>query len=196
MATKYDYSIRVRAFLGERVSGDAAIVLEEPDGLFIALIDALGHGQEAHEVANIIVERLQAEDRSCLCSTLSRLHEILIGTRGAAAGIAHLNTGTGNLRYAGIGNTVIRRIGRKPMRLVSRDGTLGHIMRTPREEHMTVRAGDVVLFYTDGVQDHFDLRLYPAFEKDSATAISRNIVQLFGKAYDDAACIALKAYND
>ena len=123
---------------------------------------------------------------------LDDLHEFLIRTRGAAAGVARIDLASGDLRYVGIGNTVIRRIGPEPVRLVSRDGTLGHIHRTPREERLTIGAEDVILFYTDGISDHFELDRYPTFATDSAAAIARNIVRLFGKPHDDAACIALR----
>jgi serine phosphatase RsbU (regulator of sigma subunit) len=188
----FEYGVAVRPFLGERTAGDAGLVIEEDDGLFVAIVDVLGHGPEAHEVANTIVEFLTSHDRADLCAMLDDLHEFLIRTRGAAAGVARIDLASGDLRYVGIGNTVIRRIGPEPVRLVSRDGTLGHIHRTPREERLTIGAEDVILFYTDGISDHFELDRYPTFATDSAAAIARNIVRLFGKPHDDAACIALR----
>ena len=167
-------------------------MLEEEGGLFLAIIDVLGHGAEAHEVARHIVGRIEREDRSELCPMLNRLHESLRGTRGAAIAVAKLNCESGVLHYAGVGNTVCRKIGREPVRLVSHDGTLGHIMRTPRQEALQVEKGDLLLFYTDGVQDHFNLDDYPAMELDSALAVARNVIRLFGKPHDDATCIAVR----
>jgi negative regulator of sigma-B (phosphoserine phosphatase) len=188
----YEYGIKIRPFMGERVSGDAGIVIEEADGLFVAIIDVLGHGPEAHEVAVSITEFLNGADRSDLCGLLVDLDQQLRGTRGAAVGLARIGHGYGNLCYAGIGNTVIRRIGSEPSRLVSRDGTLGHIMRTPREETLELGPNDIVLMYTDGIQDHFDLDRYPSLKRDSARAIAQNIVRLFGKPHDDTTCIAFR----
>jgi negative regulator of sigma-B (phosphoserine phosphatase) len=188
----YEYGVKVRPFLGERVSGDAGIVIEEPDGLFLAIIDVLGHGSEAHELAVSISEFLNAQNRSDLCRMLVDLDQYLRGTRGAAVGLARIDQGFGRLRYAGIGNTVIRRIGPEPSRLVSRDGTLGHIMRTPREEELDVGRQDIILLHTDGIHEHFDLEQYPSIARDSAKAIAHNVVRLFGKPHDDATCIALK----
>lgn len=188
----YEYGVKVRPFLGERVSGDAGIVIEEPDGLFLAIIDVLGHGSEAHELAVSISEFLNAQNRSDLCRMLVNLDQYLRGTRGAAVGLARIDQGSGRLRYAGIGNTVIRRIGPEPSRLVSRDGTLGHIMRTPREEELDVGRQDIILLHTDGIHEHFDLEQYPSLARDSAKAIAHNVVRLFGKPHDDATCIALK----
>ena len=192
MSTKIEHGIKNRPFLGERVSGDAAIVLEREGGLLVAIVDVLGHGPEAHEVAKHIVGRLEREDWSSICDLLVRLHESIRGSRGAAIAIADIAFDEMVMRYVGVGNTVARRFGRKSARLVSRDGTLGHIMRTPREEHLKLERGDVVLFYTDGVQDHFDLGEYPEFDSDTAWAVALNIVKLFGKPHDDATCIALK----
>ena len=191
----YEYGIAVRPFLGEPAAGDVGLVIEEPDGLFIAIIDVLGHGSEAHQVASTIVQFLTSHHRSDLCSTLEELHAFLQRTRGAAAGIARIDYASGELRYTAIGNTVIRRIGPRPFRLVSRDGTLGHLHRTPREERLTIAKKDVILFYTDGVRDHFELERYPTIATDSAPAIARNIVRLFGKLHDDAACIALRPFR-
>ncbi|MGI9482209.1 MAG: SpoIIE family protein phosphatase [Hyphomicrobiales bacterium] len=196
MAKRFEHGLMVRPFLGERVAGDAGLVLEENDGLFLAIIDVLGHGPEAHEVARHIIGRLEREDRSELCELLSRLHESVIGTRGAAIAVARLNFENGLLQYAGIGNTVCRKIGREPVRLVSRDGTLGHIMRTPRLESLQMSAGDILLLYTDGVQDHFDLEEYSDLETDSAWSLARTIIRQFGKPHDDATCIAVRMHHD
>jgi negative regulator of sigma-B (phosphoserine phosphatase) len=188
----YEYGVKVRPFQGERVSGDTAIVIEEPDGLFLAIIDVLGHGPAAHEVSVSISEFLNRQNRSDLCRLLADLDQFLRGTRGAAAGLAHLDQASGRLRYAGIGNTVIRKIGPEPSRLVSSDGTLGYISRRPREEDLDVGGQDVILLHTDGIYEHFDLKQYPGIARDSAKAIAQNIVRLFGKPHDDATCIALK----
>lgn len=188
----YEYGVAVQPFLGEPTAGDAGLVIEEKDGLFVAIVDVLGHGPKAHEVADSIVDFLTSHDRPDLCTTLDDLHAFLLGTRGAAAALARIDYDAGALRYAGIGNTVIRRIGPEPERLVSRDGTLGHIRRTPREESLAFGEDDVILLYTDGIRDHFELDRYPTFATDSAAAIARNIVRLFGNSHDDATCIALR----
>ena len=57
---------------------------------------------------------------------------------------------------------------------------------------MTLSYGDVVLLYTDGVKDRFELGEYPQLLQHGAEAIAKTIVQRFGKDYDDASCIALR----
>jgi len=57
---------------------------------------------------------------------------------------------------------------------------------------MQVGNGQLVTFYTDGVSDRFDASDYPGLRYDRATVVARTIVDRFGKAHDDATCIALR----
>lgn len=183
----------VRPHAGYREGGDAAVVVERDGIILAAIVDALGHGPEAHAVAVRAQGFLNggvAIDSPV--DLLNGLHTALRGTRGAAAGLAVLDTATGLVRYAGIGNTVIRRFGSGPDRLVSGDGIVGGTMRTPREQRITLSPGDTIIMYTDGVRDRFELRDYPQLPLQGAETIARTMIQRFGKDHDDAACIALR----
>ncbi len=176
----------------EKVSGDAAVVLEKGHLLFAAIVDVLGHGREAHQLALAIDKFLIAHWSASVADVMNRLHRHLMGSRGAVAGLCILDRETSLLRYIGVGNTVIRRFGSGEVRLISRPGIVGGNRRTPREECMTLSPGDVVLLYTDGVKDRFQLTEYPQLLQHKAETIARTVVQRFGKEHDDAACIALR----
>jgi len=182
----------VRPFLGEPLAGDAAIVREVEDGLVVAMVDVLGHGIEAHDVAVRIVDFLQRSTLSDPETLMTGLHHHLRGSRGAAAGICHINTNDGVLRYVGHGNTRARRLWQQPSRLVSKDGLIGSAIRGHNLQTMAIEPGDVLLFYTDGVTDRFDLDDYRHAISDTARSLARNVVEMFGKDYDDAACIAIR----
>ncbi len=176
----------------EHVSGDAAVVREKDHLLFAAIVDVLGHGREANELAVDIEKFLIAQWSCSVVDLMDRLHEYLIGTRGAVAGLCLLDRRSGLLRYTGTGNTVIRRFGSGEARLLSRPGIVGGSRRTPKEEQMTLTPGDVVLLYTDGVKDRFELSEYPQLLHHTAESITRAVVQRFGKDHDDATCLALR----
>jgi serine phosphatase RsbU (regulator of sigma subunit) len=182
-----------RPHMGFRDGGDAVVIRELGHGLLAAVVDGLGHGPEAHAVAERAEQFLRnavaADDPVAL---MVGLNEALKGTRGAAAGLAVLTSATGVLRYAGVGNTVIRRFGSGQDRLVSVDGIVGGTMRTPREQRMTLSPGDAIVLHTDGVHDRFELSDYPQLLGQDAETIARTLIQRFGKDYDDAACIALR----
>ena len=189
---KLESATWVRPFIGETVAGDAAIVREVEDGLVVAMVDVLGHGVEAHDVAVRIVDFLQRSTVSDPAALMTGLHQHLRGSRGAAAGICHINRNEGVLRYVGHGNTRARRFLQQSSRLVSKDGLIGTAIRGHNVQTMAVEPGDVLLFYSDGVTDRFDLDDYRHAISDTARSLARNVVEMFGKDYDDAACIAIR----
>ena len=146
---------------GEIVSGDDAFILEIERGILAAIVDVLGHGEEANALAIRIRAFLTGIGSDALVDVLSRLHQECRGSRGAAVGLCFVEPATGRLRFSGIGNTVFRRFGEVETRLVSRDGTVGGTMRTPVEETLQLSDGDVIVMNTDGVDSHFAASAYP-----------------------------------
>jgi len=186
------HSSEVRPCRGERVSGDAAVVRPIEKGLFAGIVDVLGHGLEAHELACEIDAYLTRYGSSDIPGLITRLHGHLKGTRGAAAGLCTIDASTGRVLYAGIGNTVLRRFGQTDTRLVSQDGVLGQNMRTPQPQTLQLEARDLIVLYTDGVRDRFTSDDYPGVFRHAPKEVARTIVERFGKDYDDAACIAVR----
>ena len=123
---------------------------------------------------------------------LRSLHEALRDTIGAAAGIAIVDAASGSIRYAGVGNIVMRILGPRSMRLASTAGTLGHQIRTPTEQHAHLTDAGVMVLHTDGIRERFELEDYPQLRYESAATIARTIVERFGKLYDDAGCVVAR----
>lgn len=188
---RLDIASAVRPMPGQSVGGDD-VVVRPGEPAFLAIIDVLGHGPEAHALTKTIREYLLQYDTHDIALTLKGLHQHLQGTRGAAVGLCAIDSRTGRLDYAGIGNTAIRRFGGSETRLVSQDGVLGQNMRTPHQQSLQLEPGDLVLLYTDGVSDRFSPVDYPAMDYHSVEEVSRNVVQRFGKLHDDAACLAAR----
>ncbi len=182
----------VRPCLGERVSGDTVVIEHCDDMLFLAVVDALGHGPQANAVANRAEFFLRKHWSSDVLDTMQRLHSELKGTIGAAAGLGVVDRRTCELRYTGVGNTVLRTFGSRTTRLISTDGIIGIRFRTPTVQAAPLNASDIMLLYSDGVSDRFDVAQYPQIRYHSAAAIAHHIVERFGKPYDDATCMAMR----
>jgi serine phosphatase RsbU (regulator of sigma subunit) len=190
---RVEYYGLVRPRAGERHAGDAAVLVELDGSLLAAIVDGLGHGREAHDVAVKAAEFLNNGLASSEPVDLLRgLHATLKGTRGAAVGLGVLDTGTGLMRYAGVGNVVMRRFGTACDRLVSVDGVVGGTLRTPREQRMMLGPRDTVVMYSDGVRDRFDLSDYPQLVLQDARTVARTVMRFFARDYDDASCIAMR----
>lgn len=192
MMHRLEHAKAERPHYYEYVSGDTAVIREQQDLVLAAIVDVLGHGREAHELAVVIEAFLKGHWNDSVVELMDDLHDHIAGSRGAGAGLCLVDLRSGLLRYAGIGNTVIRKFGSQELRLPSRSGIIGVNRRTPKEERMTMVPGDVVLLYTDGVKDRFELRDYPQLLHHSAETIARTVIQRFGKDHDDATCIALR----
>jgi negative regulator of sigma-B (phosphoserine phosphatase) len=187
-----EHASAIRPCQGERVSGDAVIFCPLEQGLLVAIVDVLGHGQEAHDLTHVIDTYLARFASADVAGLMVNLHQHLRGTRGAAVGLCAIDVANGRMDYAGIGNTAIRRFGRAETRLVSQDGVLGQNMRTPRLQTLQLESNDLLVLYTDGVSDRFTSQDYPGVFRHATQEVTSNIVQRFGKDHDDAACIAVR----
>lgn len=177
---------------GERLNGDGAMIERRGHLLMIAVIDGLGHGPEAHRVSSAACDYLKHRWCMDVVDTTRNLHEELRGSLGAVAGIAVVDTRSGQVNFSGIGNVSYRVFGQRNLRLLSMAGNLGHQIRSPRQEQHTLAREDVVVMYSDGISDRFDLQDYPQILYQSADTICRTVVERFGKNHDDATCIALR----
>ncbi len=72
------------------------------------------------------------------------------------------------------------------------EGTLGVQFRRLQEQRLHVGPGDVVVWYTDGVSDRFDVSDYPGVLLDRASIAAQRIVERFGKSHDDATCVVMR----
>lgn len=185
-----------RPFFGERVSGDWAFSDQKEEWIFLAMVDGLGHGKNAHQIAQLAKEFLTQSWSPDVTWTLNKLHKKLQGTGGAAVGLASINLKERTLHYVGIGNTVFRKIGTQSGRLLSREGVVGVRMRNPSEQLSTIKKSDIILMYTDGISESFDLEKAPQIRAQSAGLAAKTIVRKFGSPYDDSTCLVLKVKHE
>jgi serine phosphatase RsbU (regulator of sigma subunit) len=187
-----EHASLIRPCMGERLSGDAVVIRPLEHGLFVAIIDVLGHGPEAHELTHVIEAFLDRHASADVFRLMKHLHQRLKGTRGAAVGLCAIDSARGSIDYVGIGNTGIRRIGESETRLVSQDGVLGQNMRTPLLQSLELESGDLIVLYTDGVSDRFTTNGYPCLLHHAPKEVVRILLDRFGKDHDDSACIAVR----
>ena len=192
--TKLDYHVAVRPQTDSENGecGDTTFIREFDDELFIGLVDVAGHGKNAHKIAVTCKDYLEKNCHRDLVEIMNGLHKHIQGSRGAVAGIGRLDLKTGKMKYVGVGNTVLRKFGSTSLKLIPRLGMIGYIIPTPKEEIVMLHDGDVLVLYSDGVREHFELEDYPELLNDNAETIAKLLIRQFGKKNDDATCIALR----
>jgi anti-sigma regulatory factor (Ser/Thr protein kinase)/serine/threonine protein phosphatase PrpC len=187
-----DCAYFIRPCLGERLSGDAVIVDRRDNTVFLALIDGLGHGPNANQIAMSAQQYLRTSWEEDLPSTAKALHQQLNGTDGAAAGMATLDLASRELRYLGVGNVMLRILGPSPQRLSYTEGTLGAQIRVLRPEVVRLGRDDVALMFSDGVSDRVRNEGAAVSKFGAMKSLVRRLVQQYGKSHDDASCVAVR----
>ena len=176
---------------GTEFCGDAGVIKKYGNSLFFGLIDGLGHGRKAHKAASLSEDYLNEHYTKPLDELLKGLHEILIGTAGAVAGIGRFELDTGNLTYAGIGNITARIYGNSSHSLISRDGVIGYTIPNPRLEESRLFPGDLLILTSDGISEHFLPGNFPGLLEGQARDIAGKFLKALRKD-DDASCLVLR----
>lgn len=190
---KIDYHVMKRPLTGvDDECGDTGVVREYDGHCFMALVDVLGHGKEAFEVAVLVEDYLSIRYDQDLVELIQGLHTHLTGTRGAVAAVCRLELCTGVLDYSGMGNICMRIFGSSHKRLITRDGILGYGISSPKQKRFQLYPGDIFIMSSDGIREHVDLVDYPEILMGSAETITIGFIENLGKKNDDASCVALR----
>jgi Stage II sporulation protein E (SpoIIE) len=189
---RWDVSSSLRACDGFVVCGDATVVQDCQDGLLLAIVDASGHGERANAVASVVSNTIVQEGTPDLGRLMTRIHQLLSGTVGAAVGLAFVNKLTGDFRYLGVGNTCAATLGAQAWHGVSRDGVLGGRLPALVEQSDRLTAGDLLLLWTDGLSEFACPRLASAHSFRSAAGIANRLINELARPYDDAGCLVFK----
>lgn len=188
---KLDYFLANRPLDNGVYSGDTGMVKEFDNMVFLAVIDALGHGKVAHELAETCTDFLAENYRNNLVAMMEGLHHSIQGSRGVVASLCLLDMGKGVLSYVSVGDTLVRKLNNDRSRIYSMPGIVGYEIRTIKEGTMQLEDNDILLLHTDGVQSNFDPRNDDMLHGDSRS-IANNIIARYGKKHDDALCIVLR----
>src|SRR5882672_1595339 len=99
-----DWSIAARPISGQNVSGDLHLVKMDERRILVAVIDGVGHGDEAAAAARVAAEILNGYADEPAISLVKRCHEALLLTRGVVMTLAQLDAVEDTLTWLGVGN--------------------------------------------------------------------------------------------
>jgi serine/threonine protein phosphatase PrpC len=179
-------------------SGDSHVVKPSPEGVLAAVIDGVGHGNEAADAARIAGRTLSASPHEDTVSLVWRCHEALKQTRGVVMTLVFFSP-SGAMTWVGVGNIegVIFRCdssGRvRSNHVVLRGGVVGHRLPPLRAESLTMLPHDTIVLATDGIRPEFSDVFVPGEEPQ---AIADQILARYRKGTDDALVLVVRCLGD
>jgi phosphoserine phosphatase RsbX len=174
---------------GQDKCGDRYVVVSSERNVLLAVVDGLGHGDEAAAAAKIATDILEANPRDDLVTLFRRAHEALRKSRGVVMSIASIKGDDATLTWMGVGNVegllVRARPDTKPEKesLLIRAGLLGASLPNLEPCTMPITRGDTLLLTTDGIRGGFDEEINL---RDSPKEIADRILSKHSKGSDDA----------
>ncbi len=200
MGALIEHGVAARAFPGEHISGDRALVKPFPQGVLVAAVDGLGHGKAAGDVAEIAINTLESHAAEEPASLVQHCHQALRNTRGVAMSLASINASDGMMTWLGVGNVdvqLLRLSALPPAReaLLMRGGVVGYQLPPLRAYHFSLIAGDLLIFATDGVNSDFASEFSsgdPLLRHQPVQEIADRLLVRFGKVTDDALVLVIR----
>jgi hypothetical protein len=173
---------------GETRSGDRCVLAVADGTALMAVIDGLGHGEEAATAANTAAEVLETSPHESLRTLFDRCHAQLRTTRGAAMTVARFDSRGRTLDWLGTGNiktVLLRRSahGFTCMDLLTYSGVVGARLTKAPASKIDVMPGDVLILATDGIDRKFIDSI--RYDEEPQTQAER-LLSAFRSPTDDA----------
>jgi phosphoserine phosphatase RsbX len=156
-----EYGMATFALPGQSESGDRYLVRQRSNGVLIAVVDGLGHGDEAAVAAKVAIAVLQGSRHDSVIALMQQCHEKLRGTRGVVMSMASFDPAQGLMTWIGVGNVqglILRHgaiKGSPHEELLLRAGVVGAQLPPLQAAVLPVTHGDTVVFATDGIRSGF-----------------------------------------
>jgi len=156
-----EYGVAKLALPGHEQSGDHHVVRCNRNGVLLAAIDGIGHGDEAAEAAMVAASILNASVDEPIFSLVEQCHEQLRPTRGVVLSLASIDPAHGMMTWLGVGNVqgVLKRAdaknGNPKETLLLRAGVVGSRLPPLQATVIPVAKDDTLFFVTDGISSDF-----------------------------------------
>jgi negative regulator of sigma-B (phosphoserine phosphatase) len=194
-AQPIEYGVATFVKPGNNRSGDVEVVSFYDGGALLAVIDGLGHGDEAFIAAQCAKTTIEAHPREPVEALVQRCHAALRPTRGAVMSLAAIDLARGTMRWLGVGNVqgIVRRSdsSARPAReeLLLRSGVVGAQLPTLRSAAIPIRRRDTLIFTTDGIRSNFADGLLASATPHS---LAQNILANHLQGSDDALALVAR----
>ena len=184
-----EYGVAKFVLPGQGESGDHHLVCCNRNGILVAAIDGIGHGEEAANASKAAAALLRSSADEPVISLVERCHEKLRATRGVVLSLACVDPEHGMMTWLGVGNVqgVLMRAdarkGKVRESLLLRAGVVGSQLPALQATVLPIMRGDTLFFVTDGVRSDFSVTLSA---RENPQRAADRILEQYRTGNDDA----------
>jgi hypothetical protein len=152
---------------GQTVCGDVSLVKPFADGVLLAAIDGVGHGDAASVAAHTALAVLNDHPDEPVINLVRRCHAALARTRGVVMTLASLRALDESVTWLGVGNVEGRllhagaRANHSQEAVLLRSGLVGYKLPALSASVLPLEPGDMLILATDGIHPAFAQDLQP-----------------------------------
>jgi len=190
-----EYGVARIALPGQGQSGDHHVICCCPDGILVAAIDGIGHGDSAAAAANAAAAILETHADEPIITLMRLCDEELRSTRGVVLSLASIDVPHGMMTWLGVGNVqgVLMRAsaqaGSAQEVLMLRGGVVGAQLPPLQAAVLSVSPGDTLVFATDGVRGQF---MQSLLGLESPQRAADRILERYHTGNDDALVLVVR----
>lgn len=178
---------------GETKSGDDWAFTTSQGGPTLFMIDGSGHGSIAALAADTAIKAFRGNATLQPVILGDRIHRALAPTRGGAIALARLNAAGRSVQYVGVGNiTGVMFDGANVSRMVSNNGTAGHLTPRIREFTYGYQSEPTIVLHSDGLSAKWDMKDYPGLSSSHPALIAAVLFRDHRRGRDDATIVVLR----
>lgn len=183
------------ALRGEDACGDTWCRKDEGGSIVFMVADGLGHGPSAAEAAHAAARSFRRPDQGMPSAMLTTMHAALKPTRGAAIGIVRIDPDGSAVVFAGVGNIAATLVDGENgvRRMISNNGTVGHIARHMRDFTYPVTGETLIVLASDGLGTGWNLADYPGLRTRHPSLIAGVLWRDFRRERDDVTVFVARA---
>jgi len=191
----FEWGVASRALAGQSLCGDLHVVIGSPGRMLAAVVDGLGHGNEATAAAKAAIDVLRAHAGDSVIGLVRRCHEALKTTRGAVLTVVSFDIREQTVTALGVGNveSILLRadpeIDPRYESVLLRSGLVGDQLPAMHASVFPLHAGDVMIFTTDGIRNDYAGQLTVS---DTMPALAERILREYYRGNDDALVLAVR----
>lgn len=186
--------VATRPYRQMKENGDTFVFKQWGDHALAGVIDGLGHGPLAQRAAQAARRYVEQHFDQPMVSLFRGACRACRATRGVVMALAQFDLRQRTVTIGSVGNIEVRLVGSpEKFSLFVRRGIVGLNAPNPVPRAHPWTPETTLIMHSDGLRTHWDWKEFPGLEKESPSAVARQLLTKLGKTDDDATVIVVRS---